>query len=106
MAKYLYEGSYTLEGVKGLLKEGGSSRQATIEKLVEGMGGKLEAFYFTFGERDVLAIIDLPDESSAAALSLAIGAAGGVQIKTTPILTPQDIDQASQKTVNYRPPGA
>ena len=106
MAKYLWEVSHTQEGVKGLLKEGGSSRRATIEKLVEGMGGKMEAMYYAFGERDLIAIVDLPDNITAAAISLVANAAGSVQARTTVLITPEEIDEATKKTVDYRPPGA
>ena len=106
MAKYLIKASYTSEGTKGLLKEGGSSRRATIQKLVNGIGGKLEAFYFAFGEADVYAIIDVPDAATAAALSLAINASGSVQLSTVPLLTPEEIDAASKKSVGYRAPGS
>jgi uncharacterized protein with GYD domain len=106
MAKYMIKASYTADGTKGLLKEGGSSRRATIQKLVSGMGGKLEAFYYAFGDSDVYAIIDIPDAATAAALSLAINASGSVQLSTIPLLTPEEIDAACKKTVGYRAPGA
>jgi uncharacterized protein with GYD domain len=106
MAKYLIRGSYTAEGTKGLLKEGGTKRVAAVEKVIEGLGGRLEALYFTFGDADVLAIIDVPDAASAAAFSLAVSATGAVQTSTTPLLTPQEIDQACKKSVKYRAPGA
>jgi uncharacterized protein with GYD domain len=106
MAKYLIRGSYTAEGTKGLLKEGGTKRVAAVEKVIEGLGGRLDALYFTFGDADVLAIIDVPDAASAAAFSLAVSATGAVQTSTTPLLTPQEIDQACKKSVKYRAPGA
>src|SRR5262245_17499612 len=106
MAKYLIRGSYTAEGTKGLLKEGGSKRVAVIEKVIAELGGKLEAYYYTFGEADVLAIVDLPDAAAAAAFSLAVNATGAAQTSTTALLTPQEIDQACKKSVKYRAPGA
>jgi uncharacterized protein with GYD domain len=106
MAKYMIKASYTADGTKGLLKEGGSSRRATVQKMVSGLGGKLEAFYYAFGDSDVYAIIDIPDATTAAALSLAINASGTVQLSTIPLLTPEDIDAASKKSVGYRAPGA
>ena len=105
MPKYLFSGSYTQEGVKGLLKEGGSSRRATIEALAKGMGGSIEAFYYAFGENDVYVIGDMPDHETAAAISLAVGASGAVQLNTTVLITPEEIDQAAKKTVDYRPSG-
>ena len=106
MAKFLIKGSYTAEGTKGLLKDGGSKRLAVIEKVIGGLGGKVDAFYYTFGDADVLVIVDVPDAASAAAFSLAVSATGAVRVSTTPLLTPQEIDQACKKSVNYRVPGA
>ena len=105
MPKYLFQASYSVEGVKGLLKEGGTSRRAHIEQLVKGMGGSLEAFYFAFGSDDVVVIAELPDDASATALSLTVSAAGGGGLKTTVLVTPEPMDQATKKTVGYRPPG-
>jgi uncharacterized protein with GYD domain len=105
MPKYLYSGSYTLEGVRGLFKEGGSSRKTQVENTIKGLGGKLEAFYFAFGGNDVFSIIDFPDNISCAAVSLAISAAGGFKGTATVLLSPEDIDQAVKKKVLYRGPG-
>ena len=106
MAKYLISGSYSQAGVQGLLKEGGSSRVDAIGKLLADLGGSMEAFYFAFGSHDVFLIIDLPDDETAAALALTVAASGAVEIQTTPLLTPEQIDVASKKTVAYRAPGA
>ena len=106
MPRYLIEGSYTNDGTKGLLKEGGSSRSDTVTKMIEGMGGKLETFYYTFGERDVIAIYSAPDEISALALAMAVNQSGKVSIRTTPLLSVEDVDRAAKQTVAYRPPGA
>ncbi len=105
MPKYLVRGSYTLEGVKGLVKDGGSKRRAAAQQAVESVGGKVEAFYFSFGKNDVVAIVDVPDNASAAAVSLAIAAAGAFRPRTTVLLSPEEIDQAAKRTVRYRPPG-
>ena len=105
MPKYLVEGSYTTDGTKGLLKDGGSKRRAAVEALMKGLGGSVEAFYYAFGEPDAYVIVDAPDNVTAAAVSLAVNASGAVTLKTTPLLTPEEIDQATQKTVNYRAPG-
>jgi len=106
MAKYMLHASYTAEGVKGLLKEGGTSRRKLLEKLVKGLGGKLEAFYFAFGETDVVLVVDLPDHASVAALSLTTGGSGAVSVRTTVLITPEEIDEATKKSVAYRAPGA
>jgi len=105
MAKYLWCASYSTEGVKGLLKEGGTGRREAVEKLVADLGGSIDAFYFAFGDDDVYVIADLPDNTNAAAVSLAIAATGSVRIKTTVLLTPEEVDRASKTTVGYRAPG-
>lgn len=106
MAKYLIKASYTLEGAKGLLKEGGSSRRTAVKEMIEALGGKLECFYYAFGDSDAIVVLDLPDRVTAAAMSLAIGATGAVELSTTVLLTPEEIDAAVKKSVAYRPPGA
>ncbi len=105
MPKYLFQGSYIGEGLKGLLQEGGSKRRETIEQTIKGMGGVLESFYYAFGDDDVYAIVDLPDNESTAALALLINSSGAVNIKTTVLLTAEEIDQATRKSIEYRPPG-
>ena len=105
MPKYLAHASYTVEGLKGLLKEGGSKRREVVEQLAKGLGGTLEAFYYAFGDDDVFAIFDFPDNVSATAVSLVINAAGAATVKITVLLTPEEVDQATKKTVDYRPPG-
>jgi uncharacterized protein with GYD domain len=106
MAKFLWKASYTSEGVKGVLKEGGTGRRATVEKVVEGLGGKVEAFYFALGEHDVYVIAELPDTVTATAVSLTVNASGVVALQTVELLTPEQVDDASKKSVDYRPPGA
>ena len=106
MPKYLFQASYTTEGATGLLKEGGTKRRAAVEQLMKSVGGKLEAFYFAFGESDVFLIVDAPDNASVVAASLTTAAAGVVtNLRTTVLLTPEDMDQATKKSVSYRPPG-
>jgi uncharacterized protein with GYD domain len=106
MPKYLITASYSAEGLRGLLKEGGSSRRAAVQKIAESVGGKLESLYYTFGEHDVIAIYDVPDNTTATALSLTVGASGLVRIATTPLVTPEEVDAATKKSVSYRGPGA
>jgi uncharacterized protein with GYD domain len=105
MPKYLIQVSYKTAGAKGLLIDGGMKRRAMAKELAEGLGGKLEMFYFAFGETDVFAIMDLPDDVAIAAAALAINASGSVTCKTTVLLTTEEIDQATKKIVEYRPPG-
>ena len=106
MAKFLVKASYTTEGARGLLKEGGTGRRAAVQKVVESLGGKVEAFYFAYGDVDAYVITDFPDSSAAVAVSLAIGASGAVRLSTVPLITPEEIDAARKKTVAYRAPGA
>lgn len=105
MAKYLFQASYTEAGLKGLLKEGGTSRRAAVEKAVKGLGGTLETFYYAFGYTDVYAIVDLPDNVTTTAFALIINTAGAAKVQTTVLITPEEIDQAIKKSVDYRPPG-
>ena len=105
MPKYLLRASYTAEGIKGLTKDGGTKRSAAARRLLESLGGKIEAFYFAFGETDVIAIADLPDNASAAAASLTIGGSGAVAGSLTVLLTPEEIDAAVKKSGSYTPPG-
>ena len=105
MAKYLVQASYTTEGMKGLLKDGGRKRRQAVEKLIGSVGGTVESVYYAFGKHDVIAIIDLPDNVSAAAASMTIGASGAVTNSITVLLTPEDIDAAIKKSPTYTPPG-
>ena len=105
MPKYLIVGSYTAEGAKGLLKDGGSKRRQVAEAAFKSIGGKIEQFYYALGENDLYVIVDAPDNVSLAAASLTISAGGGVRAKTIVLLTPEEIDQATKKTMNYQPPG-
>ena len=105
MAKYLYQAVYTGKGLEGLLKEGGSKRREAVEKAAKSLDGTLEAFYYAFGDTDVFAIVDLPDNVSASAFSLLVTSGGGATVKTTVLITPEEVDQATKKTLDYRPPG-
>ena len=106
MSKFMLKASYNSDGVRGLIKEGGSKRRAVVQKMVEGMGGKLEAFYYAWGADDAFIIADLPDEKAGIALSLAVNASGAVRLTTIPLITPEEIDAAAKKTVKYKAPGA
>jgi uncharacterized protein with GYD domain len=103
--KYLLRASYSAEGSKGLLKDGGTKRQSAARTLVESLGGKLETLYFAFGDTDVVAIVDLPDNATAAAASLTISGTGALSGNITVLLTPEEIDQAARKGGSYTPPG-
>lgn len=106
MPKFLIKASYNPDGVRGLLKEGGSKRRAAVQKVVESMGGTLDAFYYAYGPDDAVIIADLPDATSGIALSLTVNATGAVRLSTTPLISPEEIDSASKKTVKYKAPGS
>ena len=105
MPKFLIQGSYTAEGLHGLIKDGGSKRRAAIEQLAESLGGKLESFYFAFGESDVFVILEMPEKMAAAAALLNVSSTGAFQGKTTVLLTPEEIDEATKRSASYSPPG-
>ncbi|HEY5307191.1 MAG TPA: GYD domain-containing protein [Casimicrobiaceae bacterium] len=105
MAKFLFEANYTPEGAKGIIKEGGSGRRTAIEKAVTGLGGRLEAFYFAFGSVDAYVIVDLPDNVTAAAMAFAVSQSGLATTRTVVLLTMEETDAATKKTVTYRAPG-
>jgi uncharacterized protein with GYD domain len=105
MPKYLVQANYVGAGLKGLLKEGGSSRRAAVEKLFGSVGGKVEALYYAFGDTDLFVIAEVPDNVSAAALSLTVNATGVATSKIAVLLTPEEIDAAAKKAVSYRAPG-
>ena len=106
MPKFLFEASYTAEGARGLLKDGGSGRKAAIEDLVTGLGGSLESLYFAFGGDDVFAVAELPDHESAVAASMTASGSGMVNVRTVVLLSAEQVDAAVKKRVNYRRPGS
>jgi uncharacterized protein with GYD domain len=106
MSRYLITARYTSEGAKGLLTQGGTARRTAVEKSVAELGGTVESFDYAFGEDDAYVIVDLPDNRTAAALALAVSGSGRVHVSTTPLLTPEDIDAASQQQITYSPPGS
>lgn len=105
MAKFLFEANYEGEGVSGLLREGGTYRRARVEEMLKSVDGKIESFYFAFGDRDVIIVADLPDNATAAAIALKVNAAGLAKCKTTVLMTPEEVDAASKMDVAYKPPG-
>lgn len=106
MPKYLVQASYRPEGVRGLLKDGGARRREVVDTALRSIGGSLESFYFAFGSDDVVVVFDAPDNASAVAFSLAVNAAGATEARTSVLLTPEEMDEATRRTVDYSPPGA
>lgn len=105
MPKYLVHATYTAEGAKGLLKSGGTARRKAVEELLTSLNGKLEAFYFTFGDDDAILIIDLPDQVAASAIGLTIAASGTIRTRSTVLIPPEEVDQAVKREVHFHPPG-
>jgi uncharacterized protein with GYD domain len=105
MPRYLIQASYTAEGANGVISEGGSSRRDVAARVAESVGGELECFYFAFGADDVVAIIEFPDHASAAAVGMTVAASGLINTRMTVLLTPDEIDEAAQKSISFRAPG-
>lgn len=105
MPKFLIKAAYTAEGTRGLMKEGGTARRAAIQKLLEDRGGRVESFYYAYGQDDALIVVDVPDAASGLALTLAVNASGAVRLSTVPLITPEELDAAAKISVSYRPPG-
>lgn len=106
MPRFLIKASYTLDGLRGLQKDGGSARVDVVRKVAESIGGHLESFDFAFGDDDAFVVCSLPDNKAAAAVALAVGASGGATTKTIVLLTPEEVDGAARQKVDYRAPGA
>ncbi len=105
MPKYLYHGSYTDKGLKGLMKDGGSKRVKVTKKAIESLGGKMEAYYFALGGTDFFIILELPDNVRAIAGSLIANASGTVKVNITALVSPKEVDMAVKHTMDWRPPG-
>ena len=105
MGRYLFQGTYSREGAAGLLREGGTKRRAAVEALIKNLGGRLEAFYYGFGETDLFIIAELPDHVAAASASLIVVASGAGSWRTTVLLTADEMDGVSKRGAAYRPPG-
>ena len=105
MPKYLFTGSFSPEGARGLLDEGGSGRRTAIEKLFASLGGTLESYHFAFGSDDFFIIGELPDHAAAAAAALLTSSSGAVHTRTVVLLTPEDLDAVTRLSPAYRAPG-
>jgi uncharacterized protein with GYD domain len=105
MPKYLFQASYSPQGVGGVRSKGGTSRRDAVAETASSLGGQLESFYFGFGEHDAFVTADLPDNEAAAALALTVNAAGGAAVNTIVLLTPEQVDEAAKRSVDYSPPG-
>jgi uncharacterized protein with GYD domain len=106
MPHYLFLSSYTREGLEGLLADGGTGRRKAIEQLATSLGGHLESLFFAFGDTDVFGIVDLPDDEAAAAAAMKVNASGAATVRTTKLLTPEQVDEAVGRQLSYSAPGA
>jgi uncharacterized protein with GYD domain len=73
--------------------------------MTEKAGGKLESFYFCLGSDDFTIIADFPSNVDVAAVGLVANASGAARIRTTVLLTPEEVDEAVKMKPDYRPPG-
>ncbi len=108
MARYMYQVAYTDEAWEALVKKP-VDRVEAIKPTVRKLGGKVETAYFTFGDYDLMLIASMPDDVSAAAMSIAASAGGSIKsIKTTPLMTVREGMRAMRqaKRAGYTPPGA
>jgi uncharacterized protein with GYD domain len=107
MAKFMISATYNAEGIKGVVKAGGTSRLQAIEKMLAGVGGTVESFYFAFGGRDVYVVVEVPEAIQAAAVAAAVTSSGAMSsYETVVLLTPEEIDEAMEVAVQYAPPGS
>ncbi len=106
MPKYLFKASFAAEGVAGVIAEGGTARREVVSKAVQELGGDLECLYYTFGDADVIAICELPDNETAASFALQVSSSGRVSVATTVLLSPEQVDRAVAKKSSWRAPGA
>ena len=107
MAKFLVEATYSDEGLVGLRADGAAKRLRDVKAAAKSVGAKVEACYFSFGDSDVILLVDAPDNIAAAAISVAATSSGTVSLRTTPLLTIEEMDKAltTVGTVKYRPAG-
>jgi uncharacterized protein with GYD domain len=106
MPKYMWKVSYSVDGIRGLMKQGAADRAAQIGEITAANGGKLEGFYFAFGDTDAYVISEMPSDTSAAAIALAVAASGAASIETVKLLTPAEMDEARGVQTGYKAPGA
>ena len=105
MSKYLFEANYVGDGIKGLMREGGTKRRDAVVEALKSVDGSLESFYYAFGETDVVGVFDIPDQADAVGLSLMINSTGAVNLHMKQLMSAEDLDAAAKKTPSYRAPG-
>jgi uncharacterized protein with GYD domain len=106
VARYLLKVSYTAEGARGLLQEGGPKRKTYVSNLAKKAGAKITSFDYAFGSDDVYVLCEAPGHAEMTALSLAVAGSGAASIETVVLISPAEVDAATKKAIAYRPPGA
>ncbi len=106
MPRYLFVGTYSPQGAKGVLGAGGTARRAAIETMVSDLGGRVETFDFAFGSDDVYTIVELPDARTATSIALTVNGSGAINLRTVVLMTPEEVDAAREVQPNYQPPTA
>jgi uncharacterized protein with GYD domain len=105
MAKYLFRATYAAAGIKGLEKDTAQGRKTAVGQALETLGRKMEAFYYSFGDQDWVAIADLPDIASAMAFSQSVTSSGLLRTLATHLVTVEEMDKALQKKTGFKAPG-
>jgi uncharacterized protein with GYD domain len=108
MASYLLEVSYTPATLSALMANP-EDRTKVVGAAVKKLGGKITGFWFSFGDADIIGILEMPDNTSMAALSMAIGGGGACRtVRTTPLMSIADGIAAMKKaaTCGYKPVGS
>ena len=106
MSKYFLTGNYTVEGTKGLIKDGGTSRKEAAAKTAASLDGSLESFHFSAVSPNFFILLNLPNKIAAAAFGATVTASGAVEIsECVEVLTPAEMDEAAKKMPSYRAPG-
>lgn len=107
MAKFLYLGKYTADGLKGLAAEGGTKRLEATEKLISSIGGNILEYSFAVGEYDFVLIVEVSDNAAGLIAPILTGASGTVRVLTVPLVTPSQIDEVCARipSTTFRPAG-
>ena len=103
---YLHEADCLIATVRLLRQDKGSGRRAAVTRAIEAAGGKVEAFYFAYGQDDTIIIADYPDAASATAMSLVGNSTGVVRVSMTPLITVEEMDRAVNKAATLPSPAA
>ena len=105
MPRYLLQASYSTEALAAMIKKP-QNRTEAVRKAIEKIGGSMDAIWLSFGDYDIVTIMEMPNNASAAAFALAIAAGGACKsVKTTPLLTVEEGMAAMKKAGNsgYKP---